>query len=121
MPVAISAVMVAIASSEANRAHAERCKATMPKFDAKTATVPEMSDYADCVNTLHPNDIGPDATIALKIIFVIALAGMIIGAWSERESGASGIVISGLIWAMLAPALVTIAVGMLYGIVWVLT
>lgn len=128
MPVATSAAMTgvaasqaAIASASANRAHVERCKATMPNFDAKAATVSEMREYAGCVDALYPKELGTDATIVLKVLFVIALAGMIVGAWRERRFGVGYAALAGLMWFLLAPSVVVFVGGVLYGILWLLT
>lgn len=133
MPVATSSAMAAvaasqaaIASAEAHRAHAERCKATMPNFDAKTATVSEMREYAGCVDALYPSEIGSDATIALKVLFVIALSGLVGGAWWERRNsslsgGWGDAAMTGVMWFVFAPCIVACAAGVLWGIRWLLT
>lgn len=132
MPVGTSAAMAgvaasqaAIASAEAHRAHVERCKATMPNFDAKTATVAEMREYSDCVSALYPKELGADATIALKVLFVIALAGMVFGAWRDRKTtawaGWGSHAMMGVLWFLLAPCAVAFAAAVLYGIRWLLT
>lgn len=117
----IATSQAAIASAEAHRAHVEWCKATMPNFDAKTATIAEMREYSGCVDALYPSELGADATIALKIMFVIALAGMTVGAWRERQNGLGDAAVMGLLGFLLAPCAVAFAGGVLYGIWWLLT
>ena len=132
MPVATSAAMAAVAASrakkasaEAHRAHVERCKATMPNFDAQKSTVSEMREYAGCVDALYPQELGTDATIALKVLFLIALAGFVGGTVrsrkTERWAGWGDHVMMGLMWFLIAPCAVAFAAGVLYGIRWLLT
>ena len=122
---AVAAGQAAIASAEAHRAHVERCKATMPNFDAQKATVSEMREYSGCVDALYPSELGADATIALKVLFVIALAGMVGGAWWERRNsslcGWGDALMMGAMWFIFAPCIVAFVVGILYGIRWLLT
>lgn len=104
------------------RIDVRRCKATMPNFDAQKATVSEMREYAGCVDALYPNEIGADATIALKVLFVIALAGMVGGVvWSrlrEQYAGWSGHITWGVAMFFLAPFVALFPVGVLCGIWW---
>jgi hypothetical protein len=122
---AVAASQAAIASTEAHRAHVERCKATMPNFDAQRATVAEMREYSGCVDALYPSELGTDATIALKVLFVIALAGLVGGAWWERRNsiwcGWGEALMMGGLWFVMAPCIVAFAAGILYGIRWLFT
>ena len=72
----VAAGQAAIALQAAHQALVSQCKATIPNFDAQRATVSEMREYADCVETLYPTEIGADATVALKVLFVVALAAL---------------------------------------------
>lgn len=58
----------------------------MPNFDAQKASVSEMREYAGCVDALYPSELGADVTIALKVLFVVALAGAAFAVWKERNA-----------------------------------
>jgi hypothetical protein len=125
MPAGTSAAMAGVASAQAAAAsaaaHAARvaqCKATIPNFDAQRATVSEMKEYAGCVETLYPTEIGADATVALKVLFVVALAGMAVGAWRERWYGFGDAAMGGVLGFMLAPLALASIAGLALGIRW---
>ena len=127
MPVGTSAAMAGVASAQAAAAsaaaHAARvsqCKATIPNFDAQRATVSEMKEYAGCVETLYPTEIGADATVALKVLFVVALAGAAFAIWKDRQSYTDfgGHVLAGVIGFTLAPLALASIAGLALGILW---
>ena len=128
MPVGTSAAMAGVASAQAAAAsaaaHAARvaqCKATIPNFDAQRATVSEMKEYAGCVETLYPTEIGADATVALKVLFVVALAGAAFEIWKDRQEGYTdfgGQVLAGVMGFMLAPLALASIAGLALGILW---
>ena len=114
----VAASQAAVAQAAAHQARVERCKATIPNFDSQRATVSEMKEYAGCVETLYPTDIGADATVALKVLFVVALAGMAVGAWRERGYGFGYAVIGGMFGFILAPLGLASIAGLALGIRW---
>lgn len=114
----VAASQAAVAQAAAYQARVAQCKATIPNFDAQRATVQEMKEYAGCVETLHPTEIGADATVALKVLFVVALAGMSVGAWRERGYGFGDAAMGGLFGFMLAPLALASIAGLALGIWW---
>lgn len=125
MPVGTSAAMAGVAASQAavaqaaaHQARVAQCKATIPNFDAQRATVSEMKAYAGCVETLYPTEIGADATVALKVLFVLAMAGMAAGAWRERRYGFGDAVMGGLFGFVAAPLALAAIAGLALGVRW---
>lgn len=84
-----------------------------------------MREYSDCVGELYPRELSADATVGLKVLFVIALAGMVGGAWWWRRynqwSGWEAAIMMGVAWFLGAPLAVGFAVGVLLGIRWLFT
>lgn len=121
----VAASLAAIASAAAREARVAQCKTVLPNFDAQRATVSEMREYSDCVGTLYPKEIGADATIALKVLFVIALAGMVGGTvWSRLRAeclGWGSHIGWGVLMFFIAPCVAVFAAGVLYGVRWLLT
>jgi len=125
MSVAVSAAMAgaavsqaSIAQASARKAQIEQCKFTMPNFDAQSATVSEMREYAHCVEIMHPNEIGAATIIALKVLFVVALAGMAFGAWKGRHDGFQDYALYGMLGFLFAPAILVFIVGLGLGVWW---
>jgi hypothetical protein len=58
---------------------AQQCAVTMGEFNSKTATVQEQQAYASCVDFVHPQPMSPAVIVALKVVFVIALLGGVLG------------------------------------------
>lgn len=120
----IAASQAAVAATEASRAHVERCKATMPNFDAKKASVSEMRDYSECVKTVYPAEMSGVDIMAAKVLFVIALVGMVVGVVrSKRDSWCGWVdhVMYGIIGFVFVPLVAVSVAGLLYGIYWLLT
>lgn len=122
MPAGTSAAMAGVASGQA-AAHAARvaqCKTVLPNFNAQGATISEMKEYAGCVETLYPTEIGADATIALRVLFVVALAGAVFAIWRERQGYQDlGMqVLAGVMGFILAPMALAALVGLALGIRW---
>lgn len=125
MPVAVAAagaaaIQSSMAAQAAHRALVAQCKATMPKFNASKATVAEMKEYSKCVNTLYPTEVSSETIIAFKVLFVIALVGMVIGVWKARRDGVVDAALVGLLGFLVLPCAVAFAFGLLYGIYWLL-
>lgn len=74
-----SVAIASVAAPMVAKAHDEACKVTIQTYEAHTATVEQMRDYASCVNRLHPSEMTGGEVIALKIIIVLVLTGAVIG------------------------------------------
>ncbi len=116
----VAASQAAIAQAAAHQAWVAQCKATIPHFDAQRATVSEMKEYAGCVETLYPTEIGADATVALKVLFVVALAGAAFAIWKDRQgyTDFGEQVLAGVMGFMLAPLALASIAGLALGILW---
>lgn len=117
----VAASQAAIAQAAAHQARVAQCKATIPNFNAQGATVSEMKEYAGCVETLYPTEIGTDATIALKVLFVVALCGAAFGVWKERQDSwtdFTGQVLACVTGFVLAPMALAAIAGLSLGIRW---
>lgn len=116
---ATSAVAVSLAASAAaqaaNAEHISRCTRTEMMFNAKTATIEQKLDYADCVQFLYPVH---NTTTGAKLIigsFLIAfILGCIYGAIKERDL--MGAVMYGIIGIafLLGVALFALTIGFLF-------
>jgi hypothetical protein len=114
----VASAQAAAASAAAHAARVAQCKTVLPNFNAQGATVSEMKEYAGCVETLYPTEIGADATVALKVLFVVALAGMAVGAWRDRGYGFGDSALGGLFGFILAPLALASIAGLALGIRW---
>ena len=74
--IAISSAANAQASAALSKAKDAACRAEMPGFEHNTATVQEMQEYAQCVQRLHPVDVGG----GMPVIAWVVLACMVVGA-----------------------------------------
>ena len=114
----VAASQAAIATSAAHQARVAQCKVTIQNFDAQRSTISEMKEYAGCVDTLYPTEIGADVTIALKVLFVVALSGAAAGVWSERRYGFIDAVVGGLGGFIMAPLALASIAGLVVGVQW---
>ena len=115
-----ASAQAAAASAAAHAARVAQCKTVLLNFNAQGATVSEMKEYAGCVETLYPTEIGADATIALKVLFVVALAGAAFAVWRERK-GYTDIEMqaaAGVMGFIFAPLALGAVVGLAIGIRW---
>ena len=67
----MSATNAAIAASYAHEAREAECRIIIKNYDTKTATIKDMQEYAECVNTLYPDKLDPTSIIILKICFSV--------------------------------------------------
>lgn len=83
MAVASTAAAVAAANSAQAAAAARRaeCAVTVKGYQHDKATVAEMRQYADCIDSLHPNPFEPG--IGTLIVCSVLLAGIVLGALYE--------------------------------------
>ena len=120
----MSASMVAITTSTAAiamSAAAERkaCEAVVAVGTPSGSSVAQMKSYAACVQSLYPDASSPGLIIFLKVLFVLALVGAVVGFLSERDKGFR--LMSGFIGFFLAPAALIALVGVCTGIYWLFT
>lgn len=123
MPVATSAALAAVSAHQAAIAHQAlvvHCRATVPNFDAQRATVAEMKEYAKCVETLYPTEIGAGVIVALKVLFVVAILGSAYAFWKDRQEGGDfgSQIVCGLLGFLLAPMAIASVAAFAFGIRW---
>jgi hypothetical protein len=90
---AVVPIIIPINNSAAER---KACVASVKGYRHDEATVAEMRTYSSCIDRLHPNPIGPEATLLLKVAVAVVLIGMVVGAvravwrdgWSDIGWGA---------------------------------
>ena len=116
----VASAQAAAASAAAHAARVAQCKTVLPNFSAQGATVSEMREYADCVDTLYPREIGADATVAFKVLFVVALTGAAFAIWKDRQGYTDfGMqVLAGVMGFIFAPVALGAVVGLALGIRW---
>lgn len=111
-----------IAAAQAREAKIIACKTNIDSFDSKTATVAQMKQYADCIDTVYPSDVSPSGVIAFKVIFVIALIGMFIGFYKAHKdtygSDWTDYAMYGFMGFLLLPVALGIIGGIGFGVVW---
>lgn len=135
--IAITSANAAISSAAAHTAEVSRCKIIIKGYDAKTATITEMREYAACVNTVYPAPMTPDEVVVAKFIFVLALLGMVAGLiyckrsetktttnWgggftvTHERSSVVGYLLAGSIGFVGLPIAVIVVAGIMAGIIW---
>lgn len=121
----VAASQAAIAQAAAHQAKVERCKAEIATFDSKTTTVQQAQSYADCVQTVYPQELSGGGLVAAKIVFVFALLCGIAGAVWEGKRGvypdAFSVPLFGAMWFICGPLIAGCVIGIFYGIYWVFT
>lgn len=117
---AIATTQAAVAAQAAHEAEVSRCKTVLPTFNAQTATVTEKREYAGCVETMYPEEIGADATVVFKVLFFIALLGLATGAVAEyrNRNGVLDMCMTGILAFFVAPLAVGFVAAVCYGVVW---
>lgn len=138
MPVATSTAIAvggssqaaaAAASAAVHQVHVDSCKASMPNFNPKTATVAEMREYGSCVDVLYPSQPGGGAVIGIKVALIVALIGLIFGMWYEGRASRwkrwgdiwVDVVLTGLVFALVSVSFLLATICMMYGIWWLFT
>lgn len=114
--IAISSAANAQAAAALSKAEDAACRAEMPGFEHDTATVQEMQGYAQCVQRLHPVDVGGE----MQAIAWVVLACMVIGAvatgflrWrSQRWWDVSEYVLMYLLWTCISIFAAFVAAGL---------
>lgn len=85
------------------------CNQIMPEFNAKTATVEQKQDYADCVDHFYPS-MTPADIIAVKVMIIAAFISFVIASvYFFKEDG-----LIGVLPAALFPMLVGIFLFLTY-------
>lgn len=85
----MAATQSAAANAAAREAKEKACVVLVQSYEAKGATVEEMRSYAECVNTLHPDDLSPGAVSALKVCVLVCFGFAAFFWWRERKSWAT--------------------------------
>lgn len=111
-----------IAAAQAREAKIIACKTNIENYDSKTATVAQMKQYSDCVDTVYPSDVYPSSVIIFKVIFVIALIGMFGGFYEAHKAKYRadwmGYAMMGMCGFLLFPIAIGIIGGIGFGVVW---
>lgn len=120
---AIAASQAAIASQHAEEAKRERCATLVQGYSHDAATVEQMQSYAECVGTLYPDPLTQGEIYILKSVFVIALIGMLIGGIRAARQGEdlAGVVMFSIVGFVLGPLAVLCVVGLIGGVIWLVT
>ena len=131
MPVATGAIVAIAASSAASSAAATRmaqeakCKVINDVFDPKKATISEKKEYAECVKLQHPSPASETDIVIMKIAFVIALIGFIIGFVKGKDEFIKNDYVSGFFLGaagfFLLPIILGFIVLVFCGIGWLFT
>lgn len=100
---AAASSLATVALLQASQAKTAACKALVRDYEHNTATVDQQQEYAGCIGHLHPDAIGPDAAIALKVLIVLMVASIPVGAWRGYRSAYGDIAEAGIA-AFLYPA-----------------
>ena len=96
-----AATGAAVAAAASARARRAECVAIEATFDARTATVEQKRDYADCIGVLYPDPMTAAETVLFKIAIVLCFVGAGIGAWfGWREDRGFGLVLGVLMGAL---------------------
>lgn len=86
----VAAAISAAAAAQAQAAREAACRAVQSSYRPDSATVGEMREYASCVQTLYPDPLSADATIALKVavalIFCGVIGGFVYGRFDDWDS-----------------------------------
>jgi hypothetical protein len=114
-----------IAAAQAREAKIIACKTNIDSFDSKTATMAQMKQYADCVDTVYPSDVSPSGVIAFKVIFVIAIIGMLVGFYKAHKSSYHNDFVDyamfGFMGFIFLPVASLFVGGVGYGLFWLFT
>ena len=115
----ISTTNAAVANAAAHAARVDRCKTVIENFDARGASVSQMQEYAYCVDTVYPKEMTGVEVFWAKALFVIAIVGLVLGAWHGYEDdGPMYAVITGLAGFLLVPTAALFIYGLGCGIIW---
>ena len=121
---AIAASQAAIAAQQAHEVEVSRCKIIIDNFDSKKATIGQAQDYAHCINVVYPQPAIGTEILAFKIIFGIALIGMISNIIIQKIKNSylcesfMDYLMLGLLGFIGLPCIVGIIGGICYGIYW---
>jgi len=124
--VAISAA--AIAANAAHQAKVSECKVVISNFNNHInngVTVESMQQYAHCVNVVYPQPMCGGMVIIFKVVFIIALLGLIGGGLYEKFRGCYSdifdCVMNAILWFFLLPCVIGFIGGVIYGVYWLFT
>lgn len=105
----ITTTAAAVAISEARQAEAS-CKAFMPMYEHKTATIESAQMYARCVHRLYPEQADMATVIWVKVAIVFALLGLVFCAFiGWKYDGFIGATMLGLLGSLVGGAFILAA------------
>lgn len=114
-----SSALLASEAVDASIAQDAVCKMVLEKYNAQTAKVDSMKEYAECVQRIYPDEMSDEMTIAIKILICFAFAGAIRGLFMpafdglDRATNAVFVAI-GFVAAPTLIALIVYAIGFLF-------
>ena len=123
----MTASMVAITTSTsamAMSAAAERkaCEAVVAVGSPAGSSVEQMKSYAACVQSLYPDAFSPGLVVFLKVLFVLAIVGAVVGFRSQQQSEQlEDRLLAGVMGFFLAPIALVALEGFCIGIYWLFT
>ena len=121
----VAASQAAIASAAAHSAEVSRCEIVVQHFDSQNTTVGQAQDYAGCINTLYPQPIGAGPEIFLKVLFSIAVLGLVgalTRAYRNRKlNDWDDWLIHSLVGFIAVPCIIGFVAGIAYGLYWLFT
>jgi hypothetical protein len=121
--VAIAASQTTIAASRALEAKVAACKEIITSYNPQEASVDAMRQYANCVNTLYPQSMSFEVIIGLKILFLSAFIGTVVGLGmafkNRRDLTWDDWVLMAVTGYLLGAASLCFISSLVYGIYWV--
>ena len=117
---AIASASLAITASNQARIKNQECQTLVNNFNNTKATTEQKQEYASCINTLYPKYSDFDIML-FKLLFVIALIGLIIGLYKAYKKPLSDFIdytLFGTIGFFGLPFLTICICGIGVGIYW---
>lgn len=115
MAVASTAAAVAAANSAQAAAAARRaeCAVKVQGYQHDKATVAEMRQYADCIESLHPDPvvISPGFVLAVTATLLVAIVIGIVHEFMDGYSGVLGSLLAGTIKGVFGGVVVLVVAG----------
>ena len=119
---AIAASNAAIAAQAAHEAEVAKCQIVIREFDSKNTTVGQAQEYSHCIDVVYPQPMSDSSVVALKVVFAIALIGMVAGVLyvrqTERWADWIEYVMAAFLGFFCLPVGIGVIVGIGFGIKW---
>lgn len=105
--VVITSAQSATAAIAAQEAARKACMSLVRGYEHDKANAKEMKAYAECVSTLHPQQLTGDALIAWKVAVLVILVSVVGGVFVERRNqylsdGWFGAIVTGVLTGLLS-------------------